>query len=315
MVKHGETRRNSAASLSQSQQCRKTVLFCKQGRSITSADIQIIRQLLADNPSWGRTLLSKELCKIWQWRKSNGQIKDIACRSLLRKLEQTGCIVLPAPKKKWSRRFRKSPTPLVFHQTEQVCCDLKTLMPLEIKRVEQPSNDNDLFNCLLSQYHYLGYKRTVGESMKYLVRDCSSRPLACVLFGSAAWKTAPRDTFIGWDREIREKNLGYVTNNMRFLILSWVKVPHLASHILSRISRRISSDWMRRYGHPIYLLETFVDRSRFRGICYRAANWRLVGQTKGRTRNDRNNTIKVPLKDIYVYPLTRKFRQELCYDA
>ncbi len=289
----------------------------KQGREIAPTDIQLIQQLLADNPSWGRTRLSKELCEVWQWRKPNGQIKDIACRSLLLKLEKAGFIVLPARQTKWTRRplKSKSSVPLVSHQTEQVSCSLKTLMPLEIMRVTQPSDDNALFNCLLSNYHYLGYTRTVGESMKYLIRNSAGRPLACILFGSAAWKAAPRDTFIGWDLQRREKNLGYITNNMRYLILPWVKVPYLASHILSCISRRISSDWTVRYGHPIYLLETFVDRSRFRGTCYKAANWHLVGQTKGRTRNDRNNTIKVPLKDIYVYPLVKNFRQELCHDA
>ena len=291
-------------------------IMVKQGREITPEDIQLIQQLLADNPSWGRTLLSKKLCEIWQWRKSNGQIKDIACRSLLLKLEKEGSIVLPARQIKWTRRSRKKrPIPSVAHLKEEVSGSLKTLMPLEITRVIQPSDDNALFECFLSRYHYLGYKRTVGESMKYLIRDCADRPLACILFGSAAWKTAPRDTFIGWDRQRREKTLGYVTNNMRFLILPWVRVPHLASHILSRISRRISKDWTVRYGHPIYLLETFVDRSRFRGVCYRAANWCLVGQTKGRTRNDRNNTIKVPLKDIYLYPLVKNFRKELCHDA
>jgi len=291
-------------------------IMVKQGREITPEDIQLIQQLLADNPSWGRTLLSKELCKIWQWRKPNGQIKDIACRSLLLKLEKEGSIILPARQIKWTKRSRKKRSiPSVAHLKEEVSSSLKTLMPLEIMRVIQPSDDNALFECFLSRYHYLGYKRTVGESMKYLIRDSANRPLACILFGSAAWKTAPRDIFIGWDREIREKNLGYVTNNMRFLILPWVRVPHMASHILSRISRRISSDWMKRYGHPIYMLETFVDRSRFHGTCYKAANWRLVGATKGRTRNDRNKTIKVPLKDIYLYPLTKNFRQELCHDA
>ena len=285
----------------------------KQGRKIAPTDIQLIKQLLRDNPSWGRTRLSKELCQIWQWRKLNGQIKDIACRSLLLKLEKEGCIVLPARKTKWTRRKRKSSIPSVAHLKEKVSSDLKPLMPLEITRVMQPSDDNDLFSCLLSHYHYLGYKRTVGESMKYLIRNGTGRPLACILFGSAAWKAAPRDIFIGWDRETREKNLGYITNNMRFLILPWVKVPYLASHILSRISRRISKDWMTRYGHPIYLLETFVDRSRYRGTCYKAANWRCVGETKGRTRNDRNNTIRVSLKDIYVYPLTKNFHKELCH--
>lgn len=290
-------------------------VMVKQGREIAPTDIQLIQQMITDNPAWGRTRLSKELCEIWQWRKSNGQIKDIACRSLLLKLEKTDCIVLPARQRKWTRRFRKRSLPTVSYLKEEVCGSLKDLLPLEITRVRQPSDDNTLFEYFLSRYHYLGYKRTVGESMKYLIRNCTGRPLACILFGSAAWKIAPRDTFIGWNHERREKNLIYLTNNMRFLILPWVHVPYLASHILSRISRRISKDFRERYGHHIYLLETFVDRSRFRGICYRAANWILVGETKGRTRNDCNNTIRVPLKDIYVYPLTKKFRQELCNDT
>lgn len=287
----------------------------KQGRKITPADIQFIQQLLADNPSWGRTRLSKELCKLWQWYNPNGQMKDMACRSLLVKLEKADCIVLPPSQSKWSKVPHNHSIPSVPHLRQEVHCGLKTLMPIQITQVRQHPDDNALFSCLLSRYHYLGYSRTVGENMKYLIRDCAGRLLACLLFGSAAWKIAPRDTFIGWDRQRREKTLGYVTNNMRFLILPWVRVPHLASHILSLISRRISKDWTVRYGHSIYLLETFVDRSRFRGVCYRAANWCLVGQTKGRTRNDCNNTIKVPIKDIYLYPLVKNFRKELCHDA
>jgi len=139
--------------------------------------------------------------------------------------------------------------------------------------------------------------------------------VSCLLFGSAAWKTAPRDVFIGRDAPTRERNLIYITNNTRFLILPWVKVPHLASHVLSRVSRRLSADWREKYGHPIYLLETFVDRTRFRGVCYRAANWTVVGQTKGRTRNDRRQTIHTTVKDVYVYPLTRDFRRELCPES
>lgn len=175
-------------------------IVVKQGRKIAPSDIQLIQQLLADNPSWGRTVLSRELCKIWQWRKPNGQIKDIACRSLLLKLEKEGSIILPAPQTKWTKGSRKKrPIPPVAHLKEEVSCRLKTLMPLEIIRAIQPSDDNALFNCLLSQYRYLGYKRTVGESMKYLIRSGAGRPLACILFGSAAWKTAPRDALIGWD--------------------------------------------------------------------------------------------------------------------
>lgn len=287
----------------------------KQGRKITPADIQFIRQLLADNPSWGRTRLSKELCKLWQWYNPNGQMKDMACRSLLVKLEKADCIVLPPSQSKWSKVPRNNSIPLVPHNSQEVRCGLRQILPIQITQARQYSDDNALFSCLLSRYHYLGYSRSVGENMKYLIRDCTGRLLACFLFGSAAWKTAPRDTFIGWDRKRREKNLQHITNNMRFLILPWVKVPHLASHILSRVSRRISKDWMVRYGHPIYLLETFVDRSLFRGTCYKAANWILVGQTKGRTRNDRKSKIKVSVKDIYVYPLDEDFRKELSYEA
>jgi hypothetical protein len=179
--------------------------------------------------------------------------------------------------------------------------------------VSPGSEAHPLFNYLLSSYHYLGHNTTVGENMKYLVQDRYGRPLACFLWGSAAWKTAPRDDFIGWDHRSRERNLNYTTNNTRFLILPWVRVPHLASHILSQVSKRICSDWMSKYSHPIYLLETFVDCCRFRGICYQAANWILLGRTEGRTRNDRGHTIHVSHKDVYVYPLLKGFRRKLCH--
>lgn len=145
--------------------------------------------------------------------------------------------------------------------------------------------------------------------MKYLVRDRHGRDLACVLFGSAAWKTKPRDEFIGWSRETRARNLLWITNNTRFLILPWVRVPHLASHVLGRISRRIRTDWRAKYGHPVYLLETFVEQGRFLGTCYKAANWIFVGSTTGRSRQDRYNTLAVPVKDIYLYPLIPHFKE------
>jgi hypothetical protein len=151
----------------------------------------------------------------------------------------------------------------------------------------------------------------VGETIGYLVRDRYERPVACAIFGAAAWKTAPRDKFIGWESECRAKRLGGIANNNRYLVLPWVTVPHLASHVLGLLARRIRADWIDKYGHPIALLETFVDRSRFRGTCYRAANWRCVGQTQGRSRQDRNTSMSVPIKDIYLYPLTPRFREEL----
>ena len=207
--------------------------------------------------------------------------------------------------------MRNRSIPHVPHETEEIHSALDTLLPLQIVSVPARSSGHALFKCLLSRYHYLGLKNTVGQNMKYLVRDCRGRPLACMLFGSAAWKTGPRDSFIGWGPRARESNIQRLTNNTRFLILPWVEVPHLASHVLSRITRRVSGDWARKYGHTIDLLETFVDRQRFRGTCYRAANWILVGQTKGRTRNDRDFSIHAPVKDIYVYPLNKHFRQEL----
>jgi len=287
-----------------------------QGRTVTSFDINHIKQLLADNPSWNRTKLSHVLCEKWHWFRPGGQqLKDMACRSLLLKLERTGCIKLPPRCAPSVNGFRKSCLAPVPHLTGDICCSLKTLLSLRIIQVTPGSDDHSLFNHLLSRYHYLGYRTTVGENLKYMIRDKDDRPLACLLFGSAAWKTKPRDSFIGWDRKTRESNLCYMTNNTRFLILPWVKVSHLASHILSRISRRICDDWIKKYHHPVYLLETFVDRSRYQGTCYKAANWILTGQTKGRTRNDRYSSIKVPPKDIYLYPLAGNFRRELCSDV
>jgi hypothetical protein len=200
---------------------------------------------------------------------------------------------------------------LIPHETAPIACDLKDLGAVGITVVTEPEG-HALVSCLLRLYHYLGFKNTVGETIKYLVRDGGDRLLGCLVFGSAAWKTAPRDEFIGWDRLTRERNLPFLTNNMRYLILPWVRVPHLASHVLGRVSRRLSADWEEKYGHPIHLLETFVHVDRYRGTCYRAANWIYLGETAGRTRNDRKNTMQVPRKAIFVYPLSRGFRKALC---
>jgi hypothetical protein len=209
--------------------------------------------------------------------------------------------------------FRRT-IPYVPHQTTVITGSLDAVAPVYSEVVEG-RGQSKLFKYLLSRYHYLGWSGIVGENMKYLVFDRKHDSLACLLFGSAAWKSAPRDNFIGWDAATREANLQLLTNNMRFLILPLVRVLHLASHILGQVAGRISSDWMARYKHPIYLLETFVERERFRGVCYQAANWIYVGQTKGRSRNDRYATLKVPIKDIYLYPLTKRFRETLTHQA
>jgi len=286
----------------------KTIII--QGRRIVPEDIELIKKLIDTNPSWGRTRLSKELCILWDHRSANGNLKDMACRSLLLKLEKDKLIKLPARKSGTNNAKRNSSIRLVLHSTLPVKASLKDLSPVQIKPVEDRS-ELDLFKCFLSAYHYLGFSGTVGENLKYMAYDRNGRPLACLLFGSAAWACGPRDDFIGWDKEKRGKNLSLATNNTRFLILPWVRVEHLASHILSKVIKRIKDDWTAKYGHPLYLLETFVERDRFAGTCYKASNWTRVGETKGRSRNDRSHNMEVPVKDIYLYPLTKRFRKVL----
>ena len=278
-------------------------------------DIGLIEQLLAENPGWGRSRLSVKLCELWDWRASNGQLKDMACRNLLLRLEKAGHIVLPPRQRKSPNGHRNRSPVWVAHRTEAIECALKDLTPLQITCVVNASEQDRLFRCFLCAYHYLGFRNTAGENLKYLVHSRDGRPLACLLFGAAAWKCGARDAWIGWDAPARKRNLPYVANNTRFLVLPWVSVSHLASHLLSRIARRIQADWVAKYGHTLYCLETFVDVSRYGGVCYRAANWQLVGHSTGRSRNDRRHRLSVPKKAIYLYPLARDFRQRLCDDT
>jgi hypothetical protein len=280
-----------------------------QGRSLFAEDIELIRRLMADNPDWHRSRLSIELCQLWNWSTDKGQLKDIACCTMLRKLEQRKLIVLPPPLRPGNnaRRIRDFP-----HSCDPIEGVLDDLRPVEIVMVNGRSDNDHLFHCLMDRYHYLGCRGHVGEHMKYMVYDCNERPLACLLFGSAAWKTAARDRYIGWNVATRQGNLKLLTNNTRFLILPWVRIQNLASFILGACLRRLRSDWVARYGHDLCLVETFVDRSRFAGTCYQAANWLKSGQTKGRSRQDRYRKLKVPIKDLYVYPLTVDFKKRLC---
>lgn len=289
-----------------------TDVMVLQGRELTNADIEWIRTLLAAHPGRGRTPLSEELCRRWNWRNAQGRLKDMAARTLLLKLERTGHIRLPPRQRPSSNGLRNRRVSIAPVAPEPIRGALRDLCPLSVSVVAPGSDDLRLFNSLLAHEHYLGHRNTVGENLRYLVRDRYDRPVACVLFGSAAWKCAARDAFLGWDRATRERNLQRLTNNTRFLIPGWVQVLHLASHVLGLIARRIRSDWQAKYGHPVHALETFVDRSRFQGTCYRAANWVKVGQSTGRTRSDRAH--RGPLstvKDIYVYPLVREFRRAL----
>ncbi len=285
-----------------------------QGRLIGPVEIGLVRCLQIEHPDWHRTRLSRELCATWNWRNSSGRIKDMACRTLLLKLEKRGLIVLPPRRHAPVNATRNRALALVDHEQTLVAASLRHLRPLAISSVDENTDELVIFKSLIAQHHYLGLRNTVGENLKYLVRDPQGRLLGALLFGSAAWKTKPRDSFIGWNAQARRSGLSRITNNTRFLIPQWVRVAHLASHILSRISRRISGDWEAKYGHGIHLLETFVDRGRFRGTCYQAANWIRVGQTQGRTRNGPRGAPPVPIKDVYVYSLSKNFRRELCHD-
>jgi hypothetical protein len=282
-----------------------------QGRMLFPEDITEIVTLIDENPDWSRWKLSNHLSEKWDWRNARGQLKDMACRSLLLKLEQSGHIKLPPRRRVSPNRMNKKVIQPVLHSTNPIECELKALRPLEIINISQTSDYKLLFDFFLFKYHYLSYKASVGENLKYVIMDRFHRTLACVLFGASAWKVECRDNYIGWDNEVRECNINLITNNMRFLILPWIGVKHLASHILAEVSRRIRSDYQNKYGHPVYLLETFVEQEKFKGTCYRAANWIHVGETKGRTRNDRYKKIKVPVKDVYLLPLIKNFRDYL----
>lgn len=235
----------------------------------------------------------------------------MSCRDMLRSLDKAGKIVLP-PKIGGTRKPGTSiKIEHLKHDETPINCSLNELQPLHIKIVSK-KDDLTEFKSYLDQYHYLGFGRFIGERMAYMIYNSSGKTLACLLFGAAAWSCKDRDQFIGWNKEQRKHRLNQMTNNSRFLIFPWVKVPHLASHILSIISKRISSDWEDKYGHPICCLETFVEIDRFKGTCYKAGNWLNVGRTTGRGRNGGHHRAIVPYKDIYLYPLSKNWRITLC---
>ena len=271
-----------------------------QGRAIRPEDVVLIRDWLEVHPNSNRTRLSRELCAAWNWRNGAGRLKDMACRSLLLKLEARGQIRLPPRRTASVNALRNRQALAVEHEPEAIEGPLQCLQPVKVEPVAEGSSAALVFKSLLQRYHYLGHRNCVGENLKYLARDREGRPLACLLFGSAAWKAAARDRWIGWSADQRRRHLGLVTNNTRFLILRWVRVPHLASHLLGRVAGRLSADWQEKYGHPLYLVESFVEEPRFTGTCYRAAGWVRAGLTTGRTRNDDGLKPRAARKAIYL---------------
>jgi hypothetical protein len=282
-----------------------------RGRAITAADVRSIRDLIAAAPGASRRALSFAVCAAWQWTQPNGTPCDAICRGLLLWLHRAGHIQLPTPQWVTQRpwRPRTSAPPVLIDQTP-LQTTLRGLGPLAFHQVRR-SADEPLFNSLLAQHHYLGYQQPVGAHVKYLV-VAADRPVACVAWSSAPRHLGPRDRFIGWSADARRRNIRGVAYNTRFLILPWVTVPHLASHILGRMAVIVAQDWPRIYGHPLYFLETFIDPERFRGTCYRAANWIRLGVTTGRGKDAPTKKPNRPVKEVLGLPLRADFRQRLC---
>ena len=287
------------------------VILKYRGRAVTAAEVTFIQELIARQPTCSRRRLSQELCRAWNWVQPNGQLRDMVCRGLMLALHRAGQIALPP-------RQKTPPNPLVQRSRPGVVdidrgpiqTSLRTLGTLRFEQVRRTPQEG-LFNSLLEQHHYLGYTQPVGEHLKYLV-FAGQRLVACLAWSSAPRHLGPRDRFLGWSAETRRKNLHLIASNLRFLVLPWVQVPHLASHILGRMARQLSGDWERVYGHGLYFVETFVDSERFRGTCYRAANWIVLGRTTGRGKDDQTHRANRSLKEVWGYPLDRHFRRRLC---
>jgi hypothetical protein len=284
-----------------------------RGRPITSQGLELIRSVVHQHWERGRTFISKELCRVWSWHQPNGALKDMACRELLRCLEEKGLITLPFKKIDINRRHRERFLQGLPHETDLLTGRLKEFLPTDVRMV-RGSPQEALHNSLIHQYHYLGYRQIVGPCLKYMAY-IQKRPIACLSWGAAAWKVACRDQFIGWSASTRSKNLFLVVNNTRFLILPWVRIPYLASHLLSQNIKRLASDWYRWYHYAPVLLETFVDTERFSGTSYRAANWLWVGRTQGRGKNDRDHRKGLPVKEVFVYPMNKTFREILTHES
>jgi hypothetical protein len=290
-------------------------ILSHRGRIVTNDDVDSIRQLISDNPSSSRWNLSKKLCEAWNWRQANGALRDMVCRSLMLALHRAGHIELPPVRRlnpnPLAQRAadRQKPIPALV-DTTPLQANLASIRPLEFHQVRRTAEES-LFNSLLDQHHYLGYAQPVGEHLKYLVYALG-RPIACLAWSSAPRHLGPRDRFIGWTAEARRKNIRFLAYNTRYLILPFVEVEHLASHLLGRMAQVLSEDWNRLYGHPIHYLETFVDPARFRGTCYRAANWKVLGLTTGRGKDAPTKKPNRSIKEVLGYPLTKNFRTRLC---
>ena len=288
----------------------ETVLTFR-GRAVTAAEVGVIRELIAAHPGESRRRLSQRLCAAWDWRQVNGAPRDMVARGLMLALSRAGHIELPAVK--W-----RPPNPLAVRarpgsievERTPVSGKLRELGDLVFRQVRRTGEERS-FNGLLEQHHYLGYSQPVGEQLKFMVY-AGERPVALFAWSSAARHLSPRDRYLGWSPALRQRNIRFLAYNTRYLILPWVQVPHLASHLLSRMTRMLSGEWEKVYGHPVYFAETFVDTTRHRGTCYRAANWVMLGRTQGRGKDDLTHRPNRTLKDVLGLSLVSDFRERLC---
>ena len=289
---------------------KNNIIFKYRGKTTTAEDIEFISKLIADNSNDSRYALSVKLCRAWNWIQANGALRDMVARGFMLGLHRAGHIKLPAPRHSPKNPFvyRKRPVKIEIDQSEITGC-IADISPVQVALVRNTPHEK-LFNSLIEHYHYLGYCHPVGEQLKYLI-SVKEIPVACFAWSSAPRHIGARDRYIGWDKQTRERNLHHIAYNTRFLVLEWVKIPHLASHLLGLMARRISKDWQASYNHPLFFLETFVDTERFYGTCYKSANWQYLGQTTGRGKNDQTNRQNRSIKSVWGYPLCRDFSQQL----
>ena len=278
-------------------------------RTISESDVKKIQDTIHEHWAKGRKGISWVLCQQWEWRQPNGKLKDMACREILLTLNRKGLITLPPPLHDGNNHKRNKSIPKIHIDQTPLTQKLSALPQVQLKMVRGTESES-IYNSLVHYHHYLGYCQIVGNHLKYIAY-IGHRPVACLGCGSAAWSVKSRDAFIGWDKSTKEKNLHFIVNNTRFLILPWISIKYLASKVLALCANRISDDWLKIYNHHIYLLETFVEQHRFKGTCYKAANWVRVGQTKGTAKRGHDHLFHGNIKDVYLYPLRKDFRKKL----
>lgn len=290
------------------------VVLTYRGRVVSESDIEFVRALIREHPAMSRRELSRKLCRAWNWVQANGAPCDMVCRGLMLTLERSGHVRLPSAKGSHANPLaarRRPQRPEM--DASPVSGSLKLLGPLEFRLVRR-TREEPIFNGLIEHHHYLGYTQPVGEHLKYMVYALG-RPIACLAWSSAVRHLGPRDRFIGWGPEVRRRNIRFIAYNTRYLIMPWVRVPHLASHILGRMAAMVPRDWERIYGHRIYYLETFIDPGRSPGTCYLAANWIPLGLTTGRGKDSNSHRPNRSLKQVLGYPLEKHFRRRLVEPA